>query len=84
MKTTIAFKVQSNYDREPVIVELDEEITETTVNEIDEKLQDYTIQYGEEHDDDFIDFNDRDAIEDVLSDMNFSFRFFTPDFTITY
>ena len=83
MKTTIAFQVQSNYDREPVIVEFEGKISEETVKEIDEKLQDYTIQYGEKHDD-CIDFDDRDAIEDVLNIMGLSFRFFAADYTITY
>ena len=83
MKTTIAFQVQSNYDREPVIVEFEGEISDETVKKIDEKLQDYTIQYSEEHDD-CIDFDDRDAIENVLSSMGLLFRFFAADYTITY
>ena len=83
-KTTIAFQMQSTYNREPIIVVIDSGIDAAKVREIETAFDTCIERYSEANDDDFCDFDDRLAVEQVLNDMGLSFSFFDADYTITY
>lgn len=83
-KTTIAFQMQSTYNREPIIVVIDSGIDAAKVREIETAFDTHIERYSEANDGDFCDFDDRLAVEQVLNDMGLSFSFFDADYTITY
>ena len=82
-ETTIGFEPNVNLnEREPVIVVIEEQVTKEKIDKINAAIQENLETYGQEHDDDYCEWSDRDAVRDVLDALGIKYHMFLSDHTI--
>lgn len=83
-KTIVAFAPTCTYEREDIFVQILGTFTKEDSLRVQKALEEYNDNYGKTHDEDFCDFNDREAITEVLDNMGFAWTFLKANFTIEY